>query len=415
MRDRLLARADHLAEGRGHAEHLVVVAVPEIALDRRRELVALLLEEHCRVAILPRLVGPAEPNLRRHPVLVGDEGVAGRFARVHAHRLDAGAEECHHRPRGMLAVDHPAVGRVAALDAGDDVLDRAELARVALAEGGLHAPLVAEQARRHQRCLVFAGELQDLPRPGDGLADGLVAEGRQPLAQAGRDEVEVVVAVTGGVAEPDGIDVIDQLVQRLRRLHAGEGLEVRAGHLGVGVVEVRDLRVGEGKLVEVEARIARDLAEHLGGAGVEVLLGGVEIDGGVEVLGEVPGVAVARLRLAPDAGGDDADAVDLGGEGGIGTDGERCRRRTEEEIAAGGRHGTAPRLVRPVGRWIESAYSAIGRLAAMAASAATFRAWRAVSFRLWLVISLLILRNSALAFLASRCSAPSSSEMYFSS
>src|SRR5262245_16646941 len=44
VRNRLLARSHHFAERRGQAEHLVVVAVPEIAFDRRRVLEAFLLE-----------------------------------------------------------------------------------------------------------------------------------------------------------------------------------------------------------------------------------------------------------------------------------------------------------------------------------------------------------------------------------
>src|SRR5438132_1478392 len=55
----------------------------------------------------------------------------------------------------------------------------------------------------------------------------------------------MVVAESRGVAQPYGIDLLDQLLQRLGRLHAGEGLEVGANHLGVGIVIMRDLRVGE--------------------------------------------------------------------------------------------------------------------------------------------------------------------------
>src|SRR5262249_50655910 len=65
-------------------------------------------------------------------------------------------------------------------------------------------------------------------------------------------------------------------------------------------------------LVEVEVRVADVLLEDLCRAGVEILLRRVEVDGGVEVLREVPGVPVARLRLAANGGGDNPDAGRLG-------------------------------------------------------------------------------------------------------
>ena len=93
---------------------------------------------------------------------------------------------------------------------------------VAHAQGLLHAELVAEQARRHQRGLVLAGQLQDRARLGDGAADRLVAEGRQALAQARRDQVEMVLALARGVAQPDRVHVFHQLFQRLGDAHAGK-------------------------------------------------------------------------------------------------------------------------------------------------------------------------------------------------
>ena len=77
-------------------------------------------------------------HLGRRTVRIGDQGVALVVAGNHAHGFCAGTKQSDDGPRRVLAVDQPAIRRVAALDAADHVADRPELPLVALAERRLH-------------------------------------------------------------------------------------------------------------------------------------------------------------------------------------------------------------------------------------------------------------------------------------
>ena len=158
---------------------------------------------------------------------------------------------------------------------------------------------------------MLPGELQDLARPRGRFADRLIAEGRQALAQAGRDQLEVVIAIAGRVAEPDGIHLLDHVRNRFRDLDARERFGEIRRPLRVGVVVMGELGVGEWQLVEGELRIADVLAEKPGRARIDEVAEDIKVDGGMEILGEVPGMAVASLRFAPSAGRDDTDAINL--------------------------------------------------------------------------------------------------------
>ena len=171
--------------------------------------------------------------------------------------------------------------------------------------------------------LVLPGKVEDLARAGHAAANRLVAKRRQAPRQARGHQVEVIVAKPGRVAQPDGIDFLDHLLHRLRRRAAREGLGITLRLGRVLVVVVGNLRIRKGQDVEVIARLALPAEMDLE-TGMVILLDGVEVDGGVQVLGEVPGMAVALLRFAADCRRDHTDAV------------HPCRRLLAPGFAAGG-------------------------------------------------------------------------------
>ena len=183
---------------------------------------------------------------------------------------------------------------------------------------------------------MFASELQNLARACHVAADGLVAKGRQPFRQARRDEIEVIFAQPRGVAHPDGVHFLQHLIERPRHLHAGENLGEGNPDLRISIVVVRDARVGKGQLIEVELRVAQIIAEQPMPVGV-MLLERIEIADRMQPLREMPDVAVARLRLAFDGGGDHADAEGLlrrlGGDEIVNR--ARTRERQRAECAGG--------------------------------------------------------------------------------
>jgi hypothetical protein len=71
---------------------------------------------------------------------------------------------------------------------------------------------------------------------------------------------------------------------------------------------VGDPRIGKWKDAEIARRVADNQLEILLVAGIEMFLGRLQIDHRVQILREMPGVAVDPLRFPLDPRRDDADA-----------------------------------------------------------------------------------------------------------
>ncbi len=183
-----------------------------------------------------------------------------------------------------------------------DEFDRAEIPRIPHSQRRFHSPVMAKDARRHDVRLVLTRKLQDLPGPGHGAADGFVAEGRQSAGQPGSHQIKMVFTQTGGITHPDRIDFLDHLFQRCRHPHARKDFGKGGRGARVGVVVMRDARVGEGEFTERDPGIAIVFDVTVEACGI-VLLVGVEIEIRMEILGEQPGMTIARLRLAADRSG----------------------------------------------------------------------------------------------------------------
>jgi hypothetical protein len=102
------------------------------------------------------------------------------------------------------------------------------------------------------------------------------------------------------IAQPDGVDLLGEFFRRLRCRYARECFEVRRDDRLIRIVVVGDPRIGKRELIEVVFWIPKVRAEVFSRAGIEILLDCIEIDFGMKILGKVPGMAIAWLRLAAD-------------------------------------------------------------------------------------------------------------------